>query len=158
MTRRRQSPLAEAADVGSFSYTRAALRWMGVAGHMGLARWIRAGSYLQVLILQRLPGLWPQAHHLPSLLLFGRSGVSDSVTPRTAARQASLSITNSQSLLRLMSLESVMPSNHLFLCRPLVLLPSIFPSIRVFSNESALHIRWPNIGILASTSVLPMNI
>ena len=62
-------------------------------------------------------------------------------TPWTAARQASLSITNSRSLLKLMSLESVMPSNHLILCHPLLLLPSIFPSIRVFSNESALHIR-----------------
>ena len=64
-------------------------------------------------------------------------------TPWTAARQASLSITNSQSLLRLMSIESVMPSNHLILCHPLFLLPSIFPSIRVFSNESALCTRWP---------------
>ena len=65
------------------------------------------------------------------------------VTPWTASRQASLSITNSQSLLKLMSIESVMPSNHLILCRPLLLLPSIFPSIRVFTNDSALHIRWP---------------
>ena len=65
------------------------------------------------------------------------------VTLWTAAHQASLSITNSQSLLKLMSIESVMPSNDLILCRPLLLLPSIFPSIRVFSNESALHIRWP---------------
>ena len=65
------------------------------------------------------------------------------VTSWTAARQASLSITNSQSLLKLMSVESVMPSNHLILCRSLLLLPSIFPSIRVFSNESALRIRWP---------------
>ena len=64
-------------------------------------------------------------------------------TPWTAAHQASLSITNSWSLLRLTSIESVMPSNHLILCRPLLLPPSIFPSIRVFSNESALHIRWP---------------
>ena len=64
-------------------------------------------------------------------------------TPWTAARQASLSITNSWSLLKLMSIESVMPSNHLILCRPLLLLPSIFPSIRVFSNESFLHIWWP---------------
>ena len=63
------------------------------------------------------------------------------VTQRTAARQASLSITNSQSLLKLMSIVSVMPSNHLILCRPLLLLPSIFPSIRVFSNESVLCIR-----------------
>ena len=64
------------------------------------------------------------------------------VTPWTAARQASLSLTNSQSLLRLMSIESVMPSNHLILCCPL-LLPSVFPSIRVFSNEWDLRIRWP---------------
>ena len=64
------------------------------------------------------------------------------VTPWTAARQASLSITNSWSLLKLMSIESVMPSNNLILCRPLLLLPSFFPRIRVFSNESALHIRW----------------
>ena len=64
-------------------------------------------------------------------------------TPWTAARQASLSLTNSRSLLKLMSIESVMPSNHLILCRPLFLLPSIFPSIRVFSSESVLRIRWP---------------
>ena len=64
-------------------------------------------------------------------------------TPQIAARQASLSITNSRSLLKLMSIESVMPSNHLILCRPLLLLPSIILSIRVFSNESVLHIRWP---------------
>ena len=63
-------------------------------------------------------------------------------TPWTAARQASLSITNSWSLLKLMSIESVMPSNHLILCRPVLLLPSIFPSIRVFSKESVLRIRW----------------
>ena len=62
-------------------------------------------------------------------------------TPWTVARQASLSFTISQSFLKLMSIESVMPSSHLILCRPLLLLPSIFPSIRVFSNESALHIR-----------------
>ena len=65
------------------------------------------------------------------------------VTPWTAARKASLSITNSQSLLKLMSIQSVMPSNHLILCHPLLLPPSIFPSIRVFANESALCIRWP---------------
>ena len=64
-------------------------------------------------------------------------------TPWTTALQVSLSITNSQSLLKVMSIESVMPSNHLILRHPLLLLPSIFPSIRVFSNESALHIRWP---------------
>ena len=64
------------------------------------------------------------------------------MTPWTAAFQTSLSITNSQSLLKLMSIELVMPSNHLILCRPLLLLPSIFSNIRVFSNESILHIRW----------------
>ena len=64
-------------------------------------------------------------------------------TPWTAARQASLSITNSWSLPKLVSIESVMPSNHLILCHPLLLLPSIFPSIKVFSNQSAFHIRWP---------------
>ena len=64
-------------------------------------------------------------------------------TPWTAAHQASLSITNSQSLLKLMSIETVMPSNHLILCHPLLHSPSVFPSIRVFSNESALRIRWP---------------
>ena len=64
-------------------------------------------------------------------------------TPWTAARQASLSITNSQSLLKLMSIELVMPSNHFILCHPLLFLPSVFLSIRVFSNESVLHIRWP---------------
>ena len=70
------------------------------------------------------------------------SHVRHFATPWTAARQASLSITNSRSSLRLTSIESVMPSNHLILCRPLPLLPSIFPSIRVFSNESAFCIRW----------------
>ena len=64
-------------------------------------------------------------------------------TPWTAAHQASLSITNSQTLLKLMSIELVMPSNHLILCSPLLLFPSTFPSIRVFSDESVLHIRWP---------------
>ena len=64
-------------------------------------------------------------------------------TPWMAARRASLSSTNSQSLFKLMSIESLMPSSHLILCRPLLLLPAIFPSIRVFSSESVLHIRWP---------------
>jgi len=71
------------------------------------------------------------------------SGVQPFVTPWTAACQFSMSITNSRSLLKFMSTESVMPSNHLTLCQPLLLPPSIFPSIRVFSNESALCIRWP---------------
>ena len=78
------------------------------------------------------------------------------VTSWTEAHQASLSITNSQSLLKLISIKSVMPSNHLILCHPLLLLPSIFPSIRVFSKRSVLRIRCQSIG--ASASVLPMNI
>ena len=78
-------------------------------------------------------------------------------TPWTAACQGSLSITNSWSLLKLMSIESVMPSNHLILCHPLLLLlPSIFPSIRVFSNESVLHIRWPKYCSF-SFSISPSN-
>ena len=75
-------------------------------------------------------------------LLFNCEVVSDSATPWTAACQASLSFTISQSLLKLMSIELVMPSNHLILCHPLLLLPSIFPSIRVFPSELALYIRW----------------
>ena len=77
-------------------------------------------------------------------------------TPWTAARQASLSITNSQSLLKLMSIKSVMPSNHLILCHPLLLLPSIFPSIRVLSNEPVLWIRWPKYWSF-SLSISPSN-
>ena len=78
-----------------------------------------------------------------SSLLQSFSHVPLFATPWTAARQASLSITSSRSLLKLMSIESVIPSNHLILCRPLLFLPSIFPSTRIFSNESVLHIRWP---------------
>ena len=77
-------------------------------------------------------------------------------TPCTAAHQASLSITNSWSLLKLMFIESVIPSNHLILCRPLFPLPSIFPSIRVFSNESVLHIRWPKYWSFSWTVHLKM--
>ena len=78
------------------------------------------------------------------------------MTPWTAAHQASLSITSSRSLVKLMSIESVMPSNHLILRRPLLLLPSIFPSIRVFSNQSVLRIRWPNYWSFSS-SISPSN-
>ena len=104
-----------------------------------------------------------------SSVQFSRSVVSDFFHPHgccrvwlfsppwTAARQASLSIANSQSLLKLMSTKLVMPSDHLNLCHPLLLTPSIFPRIRVFSNESALHIRWLKYWSSASTSVLPMN-
>ena len=86
-----------------------------------------------------------QIFGLNSSVLFSSvtSRVQLFATPWTAAHQASLSITSSRSLPKLMSIESVMPSNHLILCRPLLLLPSTFPSTRVFSNESVLHIRWP---------------
>ena len=77
-------------------------------------------------------------------------------TPWTAARQASLSVTNPSSLTKCMPIESVMPSNHLILCRPLLFLPSIFPSIRIFSNESALDIRWPKLWSF-SFSISPSN-
>ena len=77
-------------------------------------------------------------------------------TPWTTARQASLYITKSWSLLKLMSIESVMPSNHLLLCWPLLLLPSVFPNIRVFSSESVLHIRWPKYWSF-SFSISPPN-
>ena len=79
------------------------------------------------------------------------------VSPWTTAHQVSLSITNSHSLLELMFIESVMPSNYLILCRPLLLPPSIFPRIRVFSNESAFRIRWPKYWRF-SFSIIPMNI
>ena len=87
---------------------------------------------------------------------FSRSVMCDSATPWIAACQASLSITNSPSSLRLMSIKLVMASNYLILCRPLLLLPSIFPSIRVFSNESALRIRWPKYWSF-SFSISPSN-
>ena len=90
------------------------------------------------------------------LVQFSHSVMSDSVTPWTVAHQVFLSIANSGSLLKLMSIESVMPSNHLILCRLLFLLPSIFPSIRVFSNESVLCIRWPKYWRF-SFSISPSN-
>ena len=95
-----------------------------------------------------LSSLLSSVHSLSRVRLFE--------TPWTAARQASLSIINSQSLLKLMSIESVMPSNHVILCHPLLLLPSIFPSIRVFSNESVLHMRWPKYWSF-SFSINPSN-
>ena len=84
------------------------------------------------------------------------SNVQFFATPWTATHQASLSITNSRSLFTLMSIESVMPSNHFVLCRPLLLMPSIFSSIRVFSKESVLRIGGQSIGVSASASVPPM--
>ena len=101
--------------------------------------------------LQEPSDTWDQSSSLQSLCR-----VRLFATPWTAARQASLSITSSRSLLKLMSVQSVMPSNHLILCRPLLLPPSIFPSIRVFSNESVLHIRWPKYWSF-SFSISPSN-
>ena len=92
-------------------------------------------NYCPQIILKKTFLLFSSVQSLSRVRLFA--------TPWTARCQASLSITHSQSLLKLMFITLVMPSNHLILCHPLLLLPSIFPSIRVFSNESALHIRWP---------------
>ena len=92
--------------------------------------------------------------HISSVQLLSR--VQLFATPWTGARQASLSITNSQSLLKLMSIKSVMPSKHLILCHPLLFLPSIFPNIRVISNESVLRIRWPKYWSF-SFSISPSN-
>ena len=142
----------------------------GIQFHHFMAnRWGKNGNTdrFYFLWLQNYCRLW--LHHL----FLGRKAMTNPVqfssvqllsyvrlfvTPWTAAHQASLSITNSQSWLKLMSIELVMPSNHLILCHPLLLLPSIFFSIRVFSNESVLHITWPNIWVSTSTSVLPMSI
>ena len=103
-------------------------------------------SVLQISLF--LPFLFSSVQSLSCIWLF--------VTPWTEARQASLSITNSQSLLKLMSIELVMPSNHLILCHPFLLPPSILPSIRVFSNESALCITW--LKYWGLVSVLPMSL
>ena len=94
--------------------------------------------------------------HRLSHLVQSLSHVRLFVMPRTAARQASLSVTNSWSLLRLMSIKLVMPSNHFILCCLLFLLPSIFPSIRVFSNKSVLHVRWPKYWSF-SLNISPFN-
>ena len=99
---------------------------------------------------------WKHIAVLTSCCCYSLSRVQLFATLWTAARQASLSITKSRSLLKPMSIESVMPSNRLILCRPLLLLPSVFPSIRVFSNESALCIRWPKYRSL-SFSFSPSN-
>ena len=94
------------------------------------------------LISLRPPGL-PRNSISMLLLLFSHSVMSDSATPWTEAHQTALPFTISQSLFKFMSIESVMPSNRLILCHPLLLLPSVFPSLRVFFSESALRIRWP---------------
>ena len=122
--------------------------------------WAEDPRGLQSLGSQKVGHDWSNLGWIPALVLFifyhmdssyswplnssvkSLSHVRLFVTPWTAACQSSLSITNSQSLLKLRSIESVMPSNHLILCHPLLLLPSILPSIRVFSKESVPHIRW----------------
>ena len=109
--------------------------------------WVTMGKSLSLWL--QFPHVFNSVQSLSCVWLF--------VTPWIAACQASLSITNSRSLLKLMSIESVMPSNHLILYHPLLLLPSIFPSIRGFSNESAFRISGQSIGVSASASVLPMN-
>ena len=106
--------------------------------------------YNQVLSVEGMNTSWI------SSVQFSRSVVSDSLQPHGLQHTSSLSITNFRSLLQLMSIKSVMPSNHLILCHPLLLLPSIFPSIRVFSNESALCIRWPKYWRF-SFSISPSN-
>ena len=110
-----------------------------------------------------IESVMPSNHFIfcrPFLLQFSSAQLLSHVrlfaTPWTAASQASLSITNFGNLLKFMSIESVMPSKHLIICHPFLLPPSIFPSIRVFSNESVLHIRWPKYCSF-SFSILPMN-
>ena len=114
------------------------LGWVSISYSRG-SSWFRDWTWVSH-IAGRFFNIW--IHQGIHSVQFSRSVMSDSVTPWTAARQASLSITNSLSLLKLMLIELVMPSNHLILCRPL-LLPLIFPSIRVFSNELVLRIRGP---------------
>ena len=122
--------------------------------------WSITPCYLNIFISHSLGGIsvWfsHTLHFYIDHLVQSLSHVQLFATPWTAACQASLSITNSWSLLKLMSIESVTPSNHLILCHPLLFLPSIFPSIRVFSNESVLRIRWPKYWSF-SFSVSPFN-
>ena len=106
--------------------------------------------------MEKLITWWPECSHDIVVLLLSRVWLF--VTLWTAAHQASWSFIISQSLLKLMSIESVMPSSHLILCCPLLLLPSIFPNIRVFSNESALYIRWPKYWSFRFSSSPSMNI
>ena len=114
--------------------------WLSMHAHS----WVYRPGYCEAIILITLSSLQSLSH----VQLF--------VTPWTARCQASLSISNSQRLLKLMAITSVMPSNHRLLCRPLLLLPSIFPSIRDFSNESVLRIRWPKYWSF-SFSISPSN-
>jgi len=128
--------------------------WSRGITHQGSKRFCRWNCSTCLLITEN--GEIYQEIHFSSFQ-FSHSVVSNSVTPWTTAHQASLSITNSRISPKLMSIELVMPYNHLILHRPLLLLPSIFPRIRVFSNESAFASGGQSIRLSASTSVLPMN-
>ena len=120
-----------------------------------LHRWLGdAWSCIQVVSFVWVLTVWCSLGF--SSVQFNHSVVSNSLQPWTAARQASLSITNCWSLPKPMTIESVMPSNHLILCRPLLLPPSVFPRIRVFSNESALCTRWPKCSSF-SFNISPSN-
>ena len=130
------------------------------SNHEGLVCQARVTTLSWNQASERFQVEWDSYAAVPPNKLFGSVQLLSRVqlfeTPWTAACQASLSITNSWSLPKRMSTESVMPSNHLILCHPLLLLPSIFPNIRVFSNESALHIRWPKYWSF-SFSISPSN-
>ena len=131
-------------------------------GIIGLTHWIHWFLHHFITLLQCHAGAFANPclcdGGQPFAVVQPHSHVRLFVNPWTAPRQASLSFTIFLSVLELMSIESVMTSNHLILCFSLLTLPSISPSIRVFSSESVLPIRWPNIGASASASVLPMNI
>ena len=134
--------------------------YLPVARHTGAARYPLVGC-TQFLKKARLPWKFFSFPKLVSHAMYQLSSVAQSCPALCdpmdcSTRQASLSFTNSQSLLKFMSIQSVMPSTHLILCRPLLLLPSIFPSIRVFSNESVLRIRWPKYWSF-SFSISPSN-
>ena len=125
--------------------------------HVIIVSWSKVLEMKLFSSIQLLSCVSLQPHGLQSQASLS---ITNFLQPHGLQSQASLSITNSRSLLKLVSIASVLPPNHLILCHPLPLPPSIFPSIRVFSNESILHIRWPkywsfNIG--ASASVFPMN-
>ena len=121
--------------------------------------WFTFISYYEIWGFDTSQAIYSHNHYLPNCCFSSVQSLSHIqllATPWTAAWKASPSISNSQSLLKLMSIESVMPSNHLILCHPLLLLPSIFHSIRVFSNESVLPIRWPKY-LSFSFSISPCN-
>ena len=151
--------LYEASNSPIQTESRMAITWAEERGTRGVISWVQSFRFAKwktlkiCFILMWIYLLWAALLRFSSVQVL--SHVRLSATPWTAAHQASLSITNSWSWLKLTSIESVMPSNHLILCHPL-LLPSIFPSITVFSSESALHIRWPKYWSF-SFSISPSN-